>query len=91
MLKALEEYMPDGVKWSKPEGGLFLWLELPERMSANELFPKAIKNKVAYVIGSAFYCDGKGQNTMRINFSYPTEQQIDEGIQRLATIIKQNL
>ncbi len=91
MLKALERNMPDGVTWSKPEGGLFLWLELPKKMSANELFPKAIKNKVAYVIGSAFHCDGKGQNTMRINFSYPTEQQIDEGIQRLATIIEQNL
>jgi 2-aminoadipate transaminase len=91
MLEALEEYMPDGVEWSKPEGGLFLWVELPKRMSANELFPKAIKNKVAYVIGSAFHCNGKGQNTMRLNFSYPTEQQIDEGIQRLAKIIKESM
>jgi len=91
MLKALEENMPEGVTWSKPEGGLFLWLELPKRMSANELFPKAIKNKVAYVIGSAFHCNGKGQNTMRINFSYPTEQQINEGMRRLGALIKENM
>lgn len=88
MLEALEKYMPKGVEWSKPEGGLFLWVRLPKRMSANALFPKAVENKVAYVVGSAFHCNGKGQNTMRINFSYPTEQQIDEGIRRLAKIIK---
>jgi len=87
MLEALKKYMPKGVEWSKPQGGLFLWVKLPKKMSANALFPKAIKNKVAYVVGSAFHCNGKGQNTMRLNFSYPTEQQIDEGIQRLAKMI----
>jgi len=91
MLNALERYMPKGVEWSKPEGGLFLWAKLPKKMSATELFPKAIENKVAYVVGSAFHCDGKGQNTMRLNFSFPTEQQIDEGIKRLANMIKENM
>lgn len=91
MLGALKKYMPKGVTWSKPEGGLFLWVKLPNKMSANDLFPKAIENKVAYVVGSAFHCNGKGQNTMRINFSYPSEQQIDEGIQRLARMIKENM
>jgi 2-aminoadipate transaminase len=90
MLKALEEYMPEGVEWSKPEGGLFLWVKLPRKMSANELFPKAIENKVAYVVGSAFHCNGKGQNTMRLNFSFSSEQQIDEGIKRLAKMIREN-
>jgi 2-aminoadipate transaminase len=90
MLEALNKYMPKGVKWTRPEGGLFLWIKLPKKVSTTELFPKAIENKVAYVIGSAFHCDGKGQNTMRINFSYPTEQQIDEGIKRLANMIKEN-
>jgi 2-aminoadipate transaminase len=90
MLEALNKYMPKGVKWTKPEGGLFLWIKLPKKTSTTELFPKAIENKVAYVIGSAFHCNGKGQNTMRINFSYPTEQQIDEGIKRLANMIKEN-
>ena len=93
MLKALERYMPveEGVSWTKPQGGLFLWLRLPERMNADELFFEAIKENVAYVIGSAFHCDGSGQNTMRLNFSYPTEEQIDEGINRLARVIKKNL
>lgn len=91
MLDALERYMPKGVEWSKPEGGLFLWVNLPRHMSANELFPKAIENKVAYVVGSAFHCDGKGQNSMRVNFSYSTEAQIDEGIKRLAKMIRENM
>jgi len=91
MLKSLTKYMPKGVEWSRPQGGLFLWIKLPKRMSANELFPKAVENKVAYVVGSAFHCNGKGQNTMRINFSYSTEQQIDQGIQRLANMIKENM
>jgi 2-aminoadipate transaminase len=91
MLAALRKYMPKGVKWTEPEGGLFLWVKLPEKMNATDLFPKAIENKVAYVIGSAFHCNGKGHNTMRINFSYPSEQQIDEGIKRLAKMIKENM
>jgi len=91
MLEALKEHMPKGVKWSKPKGGLFLWIELPKKMSANDLFPRAIENKVAYVVGSAFHCNGKGQNTMRINFSFPSEQQIVEGIQRLAKMLKENM
>ncbi len=91
MLDALKKYMPKSVKWSKPKGGLFLWIELPKRMSANDLFLKAIENKVAYVVGSAFHCDDAGQNTMRINFSYPSEQQIVEGIQRLAKMLKANM
>jgi 2-aminoadipate transaminase len=91
MLAALKKYMPKGVRWTRPEGGLFLWVKLPKKMSANDLLPKAIENKVAYVVGSAFHCNGKGQNTMRLNFSYPTEQQIDEGIQRLAKMIRENM
>ena len=91
MLAALKKYMPKGVTWTHAEGGLFLWVRLPKNMNTNELLPKAIENKVAYVIGSAFYCNGKGQNTMRLNFSYPTEQQIDEGIQRLAKMIRENM
>jgi len=91
MLAALSRYMPKAVKWTQPEGGLFLWVKLPKKMSATDLFPKAIENKVAYVVGSAFHCNGKGHNTMRINFSYPSEQQIDEGIKRLAKMIQENM
>lgn len=91
MLEALRRYMPKGVKWSRPDGGLFLWVKLPKNMSANDLFPKALENKVAYVVGSAFHCNGKGQSTMRLNFSFPSEHQIDEGIQRLAKMIEKNM
>jgi len=60
-------------------------------MSATELFHEAVENKVAYVIGSAFHCNGKEHNTMRINFPYPSEQQIAEGIKRLAKMIMENM
>jgi 2-aminoadipate transaminase len=93
MIKALEEYMPggSGIDWTHPEGGLFLWLTLPESLDAGELFPKAVERKVAYVVGSAFHFDRSGHNTMRLNFSYPSEEQIEEGIKRLADLIKQEL
>jgi 2-aminoadipate transaminase len=93
MIRALEEYMPEGagIDWTHPEGGLFLWLTLPEGMDAGELFPKAVEKNVAYVVGSAFHFDRSGQNTMRLNFSYPSEEQIDEGIKRLSGLIKQEL
>ena len=91
MITALRCYMPEGVEWTEPEGGLFLWVKLPKRMDTNVLFPKAIENKVAYVIGSAFHCNDKGQNTMRLNFSYPSEAQIEEGVKRLAKMIRENM
>lgn len=91
MLAALEEHMPEGVTWTKPEGGLFLWVKLPEGMSADDMFADAIKESVAYVIGSAFHCDGSGKNTMRLNFSYATQSDISEGIKRLATAVKKRL
>lgn len=93
MIKALEEYMPEGsgIDWTHPEGGLFLWLTLPENMDAGKMFPKAVEKKVAYVVGSAFHFDRSGENTMRLNFSYPSEEQIEEGIKRLADLFKQEL
>jgi 2-aminoadipate transaminase len=81
----------DGVEWTKPQGGLFLWLTLPEHLSADELLPKAIEKKVAYVVGSAFHPDGSGKNTMRLNFSFSSETEIEEGIKRLGDVIKTSL
>ena len=93
MLEALDKYMPkrDDLTWTKPEGGLFLWVELPKHLNADTMFYKAVDKKVAYVIGSAFYPDGKGQNTLRLNFSYPTHDNLHEGVKRLAEVIKENL
>jgi 2-aminoadipate transaminase len=90
MLKALDDHMPKmkGLTWTKPEGGLFLWVTLPESMNADELFYDAIEHNVAFVIGSAFDCTGLQKNTMRLNFSFPTEEEIVEGIRRLAGVIE---
>jgi len=91
MLAAFDKYMPEGVTWTKPEGGLFLFLTLPEYMDSEALFMKAIKKKVAFVIGSVFHCDGSGRNTMRINFSYETVEKNQEGVRRLAEVIKEEM
>ena len=91
MLKVMEETFPEGITWTKPEGGLFLWLELPKKISAKELLPKAIEKKVAYVYGQPFFPGGEGENTMRLNFSNATLEGIDTGIRRLAELIKENL
>ncbi len=91
MLEALEEFMPPGVTWTRPEGGLFLWVRLPEEMDACVLLREAVEHNVAFVIGAPFHCDGGGRNTMRLNFSYPSEGLIMEGIKRLAAaIVEQN-
>lgn len=89
MLKALEVYMPQGVTWTKPEGGLFLFVVLPEHIDARKLLDTAIKNNVAYVTGSAFYPDKSGKNTLRLNFSYSSFADIDEGIKRLAKAVRE--
>ncbi|MFO7923227.1 MAG: PLP-dependent aminotransferase family protein [Bacteroidales bacterium] len=91
MLSALKEYMPEGVSWTEPEGGLFLFLTLPEYMDAGELFMQAVEEKVAFVLGNVFYCDGCGKNTMRLNFSFASKEMNVEGVKRLAKAIRKNL
>ncbi|MCR9011238.1 PLP-dependent aminotransferase family protein [Gabonibacter chumensis] len=89
MIGAFEKYMPEGVSWTHPEGGLFLFLTLPEQYDAEDLFKIAIEKNVAFVLGTVFFCNGKGKNTMRINFSYMSEEQNIEGVKRLAEAIKE--
>ncbi len=93
MLECLEKYMPKGkgVKWTKPDGGLFLWVTLPEHVDTGELFKKAIEHNVAFVIGSAFYPKGDKNNSFRVNFSYPSKEQIEEGVKRLGMVISEAL
>lgn len=91
MINAFKEYMPEGVKWTEPEGGLFLFLTLPGNMDAEILFKKAIEKNVAFVLGSVFHCDGSGKNTMRINFSYMPMDKTTEGVKRLAEVIKEEM
>jgi 2-aminoadipate transaminase len=89
MLGLLEELFPPGVTWTHPKGGLFLWIRLPEGMNSTELLQKAVEQKVAFVPGSPFHPLGGGDNTMRINFSNATSEQIEEGVKRLAAVIKE--
>ena len=89
MLACFEKYMPKGVTWTKPEGGLFLFVSLPEGYDTLELFEVAIKENVAFVIGEAFHCDGSGKDQMRLNFSYMDNERIEEGVKRLAKAITQ--
>jgi 2-aminoadipate transaminase len=81
-----------GVHWTRPEGGLFLWITVPDHINTAELFFNAIEEKVAFVPGSDFYPKGKEVfNAMRVNFSYPSPDQIREGLSRLSTVIKKRL
>lgn len=91
MLEELEKNMPDGVKWTKPLGGLFLWASLPEKCNSKELLVKAVEKKVAFVPGESFYPNGGGLNTMRLNFSNAQPEMIKIGIQRLAETIKESI
>ena len=91
MLKTMDETFPAGVTWTRPEGGLFLWVELPESMSAKDLFDQAIENDVAYVWGEPFYPNGGGENTMRLNFATASHEEIEQGTKRLAEVLKANM
>jgi 2-aminoadipate transaminase len=91
MLNALEKYMPKEIEWSKPTGGMFLWVKLPKHLDAKVIFMKAIDHNVAYVIGKPFHCDGSGTNSLRLNYSFPSIEQIDKGIESLAATIKESL
>ncbi len=91
MLDGFRNHMPKEVTWTKPEGGLFLFVTLPEYLDSEEIFHKAIKEKVAIVIGNVFFCNGKGQNTMRLNFSFVNEKQNIIGIKILADVIKKEI
>lgn len=91
ILKTMAEEFPAGVEWTHPEGGLFLWLTLPEGVSARKVFDKCIEMKVAAVIGDAFYPNQKTDRSMRINYSNMPEDKIVEGIKRMAKAIKESM
>ena len=89
MLAALEREMPAGVSWSRPEGGMFVWLTLPEGMDGAALLAQSLESaRVAFVPGRAFFADGTGANTIRLSFSCASESMIDEGIKRLGGLIR---
>lgn len=88
MVAALARHMPDGVSWTRPDGGLFVWLTLPEGSDGAKLLDRSIKQaKVAFVPGSAFFADGSGANTIRLSFSLATDRDIEVGVERLAAML----
>lgn len=91
MLESLEKHFPEGAVWNKPAGGFFVFVTLPEKIDADEMLYEAIKEKVAYVSGSSFFANGKGKNTMRLSFCYPSIEDIKEGVKRLGKVIEKNL
>jgi 2-aminoadipate transaminase len=91
MLSALKEYFPDGCTWTHPHGGMFLWATLPDTIDTRDMFQHAIKEKVAYVHGRAFYVNGGGEHSMRLNFSFPHDDDITTGIERLGRTIKKHV
>ena len=92
MLAALQEFFPPEVTWTHPQGGLFLWVTLPEGMNSQKLFEAGLKENVAFVPGDSFYPNGQeGLGHLRLNFSNAEPQQIREGIRRLSIAVKRQM
>lgn len=89
MQDAIAACFPAGVKVTDPDGGLFIWAELPGDVDTMALLPKAAESGVAYIPGANFYVDGTGKNTMRLNFSNATKEKIDRGVQLLGNLLKE--
>ncbi|MGJ6966990.1 PLP-dependent aminotransferase family protein [Streptosporangium sp. G11] len=91
MLTSLEALMPDGVTWTRPGGGFFVWATLPEGLDSKALLPRAVAERVAFVPGTGFFADGGGARHMRLSYCYPEPDRIREGVRRLAGVIGQEL
>lgn len=91
MLETMDKLFPDGVSYTRPQGGLFAWVTLPEHLDARQILVECLEEKVAFVPGGSFFPNGGHQNTMRINFSYATTEELREGIERIARVLRRNL
>lgn len=91
LLTALEKTMPEGAEWNEPRGGFFMWMRLPEVINTEEMLQEALKRNVAYVPGKPFCVDGSGSNELRLTFSRETPERLEEGAQKLAETIKEQL
>jgi 2-aminoadipate transaminase len=87
MLAALERCLPPGCTWTRPEGGLFLWVRLPETIDATALLAAAMAEKVAFVPGAPFWIGSPVRSTLRLNFSNASEAKIAQGIARLGRVV----
>ncbi|GAA1266121.1 GntR family transcriptional regulator [Planotetraspora silvatica] len=91
LLNSLEVFMPAGCSWTRPSGGFFVWMTLPEGLDSKALLPRAVAERVAFVPGTGFYSDGGGAQHMRLSYCYPQPDRIREGVRRLAGVIEQEL
>jgi DNA-binding transcriptional MocR family regulator len=91
MLSALARYMPAGCSWTKPDGGFYVWLTVPEGIDTKAMLPRAITQRVAYASGTGFYADKLGNRQMRLSFCYPTPERIREGVRRLAAVLQDEM
>jgi 2-aminoadipate transaminase len=91
LLDALGEHLGDVARWSKPDGGVFVWAYLPEQLDTTEMFQRAIERKVAYIPGAVFSVDGSTKNAVRLNFSNVKPDAIREGVKRLSEVVRASL
>jgi 2-aminoadipate transaminase len=91
MLSALETHLPDGFTWNIPDGGFYVWLNVPEGIDTKAMLPRAVTARVAYASGTGFYADGFGSRQLRLSYCYPTPERITEGVRRLAGVLEAEL
>jgi len=91
MLSALEQHLPPGCSWTRPDGGFFVWMTVPEGIDSKAMLPRAVTARVAYVSGTGFYADGLGSRQLRLSFCYPTPERIREGVRRLGAVLAEEL
>ncbi|HEX5496420.1 MAG TPA: PLP-dependent aminotransferase family protein [Mycobacteriales bacterium] len=91
MLSALDALMPPGCSWTRPDGGFYVWLTLPDGLDAKVMQPRAVHGRVAYVPGIGFYGDGEGRRQMRLSYCYPEPDRITEGVRRLAGVVEEEI
>jgi 2-aminoadipate transaminase len=91
LLSSLTDLMPAGTRWTRPDGGFYVWLTLPEGLNSKEMLPRAVTARVAYVPGTGFYADGTGGSHLRLSYCFPTPERIREGVRRLAKVVEQEV
>ena len=91
MLESMKRHFPFEARWTRPKGGLFLWVELPERLNDGDLFTESLAEGVAFVPGTSFFACEPKLNFMRLNFSNQTPEMIEEGIKRIGSVLKRRL
>ncbi|MFJ4102686.1 aminotransferase-like domain-containing protein [Amycolatopsis japonica] len=91
ILSALEQHMPAGCSWTKPDGGFYVWMTVPEGVDTKAMLPRAVTARVAYASGTGFYADGFGSRQLRLSYCYPTPERIREGVRRLAAVLESEM